>query len=55
MTVEQFIFCLSKFPPGYKVTITDGYNCLSYEGNFIFQDFEGSLDIGIGGCEYRGE
>jgi hypothetical protein len=44
---------LSKFPPGTKVTITDGYRCNCYAGEFEIKEFEGTVDIGVGGMDER--
>lgn len=51
MNVEQLIEKLSQFPKDMRVTITDGHNCLCYDGDYSVEEFEGAVDIGIGGTE----
>lgn len=49
MKVKDLIKKLKKFDPDKEVSITDGYQCNSYEGDWEVIDFEGIIDIGIGG------
>jgi hypothetical protein len=49
LTVGQLIERLSQFDPYMEVTITDGYQAVGYEGDFFIQEFEGTVDIGVGG------
>jgi hypothetical protein len=54
LTVSDLIGILEKFydlDPLMEVVITDGYNCKSYTGDFDIQEFEGTVDIGIGGLD----
>jgi hypothetical protein len=51
MTVGQLIEKLSKFDPNTEVTISDGYYCKFYRGSYTVEEFEGAVDIGIGGTE----
>lgn len=49
MNVKQIIEQLSKYPDDMQVVVCDGYKCNTYQGNWIIQEFEGTVDIGIGG------
>lgn len=58
MKIKDFIKKLKKFDPNLEVTITDGYQGVSYHTNGTlmeqYEDFEGEtkvfkMDIGIGG------
>jgi hypothetical protein len=49
MTVKELIDKLSVLPMSMKVTISDGYKCVFYDGEYIVEIFEGVVDIGIGG------
>lgn len=54
MTVKELITELSKFDENLKVTITDGYECNSYNTKYLDiqpyeEDCKEYLDIGIGG------
>ena len=49
MTVKELIEQLSLFPMDMKVTISDGYLCHFYDGEYSVELFEGTVDIGIGG------
>lgn len=51
MNVKQLIEQLSQFPEDMRVTVTDGYNCKCYNGEYSIKEFEGTVDIGIGGTE----
>lgn len=37
--------------PDAIVKITDGYDCHFYSGDFEIVEFEGTVDIGVGGCK----
>ena len=50
MTVIEMIEALSKFDRDAEVLITDGYKGYFYKGDFLLTEFEGCVDIGIGGC-----
>lgn len=50
MTVQELIEKLQKFKPDMQVIVSDGYDCRFYRGEFDVQEFEGEVDIGIGGC-----
>ena len=58
MKIKDFIKKLKKFDPELEITITDGYQGVSYHTNGClieqYEDFEGEtkgfkVDIGIGG------
>lgn len=49
MTVAELVDKLNCFSANMEVTITDGYDCKCYEGDFVVAEFEGTVDIGIGG------
>jgi hypothetical protein len=49
MNVQQMIEKLQQFPMDMEVELFDGYNGYQYKGDFQFQEFEGVVDIGIGG------
>lgn len=49
MTVEELIKALSQFPKNMEVIVTDGYDARYYQGSWLIQEFEGTVDIGIGG------
>ena len=56
MTVMELILKLQALPPDCEVTITDGYNAVVYQGDFVVQKFldgDGylSVDTGVGGTE----
>lgn len=53
MKVCELIKKLKKFPPTMEVVISDGYNGTSWAGNFQIEEFEGSVDIGVGGMIYE--
>ena len=44
------IAMLSTYNGDMDLLITDGYDCRCYEGNYSVVEFEGAVDIGIGGC-----
>jgi len=52
LTVGELIDILEVYrelDPLMEIVITDGYECESYQGNFDITEFEGIVDIGIGG------
>lgn len=49
MTVKELMLKLSEFPQDMPVHITDGYECVGWFGDFEVKEFEGVVDIGIGG------
>lgn len=51
MKVKDLIEKLSKFDSDKEVMISDGYKCNSYKGEFKIKEFEGEVDIGIGGTD----
>jgi len=54
MTVEELIEKLSEFPKEREVTISDGHDFIFYQTDGIaIIDFEGTVDIGIGGCRIQ--
>ena len=55
MRVKDMIKQLNKFDQEFDVVITDGYDCKCYSGDFLIVEFEGSVDIGIGGCQFDPE
>lgn len=55
MKVKDLIKELQKFDPEKEVTITDGYVCNSYVGDWEIINFEKVVDIGIGGTLITGE
>ncbi len=58
MTVAELIKKLQAFPSDMEVTITDGFRCHHYRGDFgviLFDDEEDedpTVDIGVGGMTY---
>jgi len=60
MKLGQFIEVLSKFDPELEATLFDGFEGRRYKPqngyDIVVQEFEGVLDIGIGGMlEYTDE
>ena len=53
MKVKEMIAILSGFDGDMDVVIADGYNCRFYEGDYEIVEFEGSVDIGVGGCDLQ--
>lgn len=51
MTVGEIREQLSQFPSDMELLITDGFNCRCYRGDYEISEFEGCVDIGIGGTE----
>ena len=52
MTNKKLIEALSKFPEDMEVIITDGWEARCYHGDFELKEFEGAIDIGIGGLRF---
>jgi len=51
MTVKELIERLLEFPKDMEVIISDGYELTFYHTDgIIIEEFEGMVDIGIGGC-----
>lgn len=59
MNVKQLKEALAAFPDEMEVVLFDGYECIGYRGDWEIKEFEGTVDIGIGGTqvgyEYQGE
>lgn len=55
MKVKDLVYELKAFDPEMEVIISDGLNFKFYRGNFAVIEFDCSVDIGIGGCEFEGE
>lgn len=58
MKVRDMIEKLQGYDPELEVTITDGFECRSFRGDFEFSLYEideniKELDIGIGGLEWE--
>lgn len=51
MKVGEMIKKLQEFPEDMEVIITDGFQARFYSGDYYIGEFEGAVDIGIGGCE----
>ena len=51
MKVKDIINKLKEFNSELEVMITDGYNLKFYNGDWEIREFDGSIDIGIGGTE----
>lgn len=51
MTVAELIAELSKYPADLEVTITDGYEYKFYSGKYEFQEWENTVEIGVGGLD----
>ena len=49
MKVKELIEKLSMFPEDLDVYIFDGYQCTGYYGEWEIKEFEGTVDIGVGG------
>jgi hypothetical protein len=49
MTVKDLIDKLSIYDMSMKVTISDGYKGVFYDGEYSVEIFEDAIDIGIGG------
>lgn len=55
MKVKELIERLSEFDPNMEVVISDGYDAIFYAGEFVIEEFEGDLDIGVGGLRVEGD
>lgn len=56
MTVRDLVEQLLEFDQDLEVTVSDGFKCYFYRGDFEVTEFETisgelTVDIGIGGCE----
>ena len=49
MNVKQLRDALDAFPDEMEVVVCDGYECKVYLGDWEIKEFEGYVDIGIGG------
>lgn len=49
MNVKELCEKLQKYDGFKKVTITDGFNSRCYDGLYSIQEFDGMVDIGLGG------
>lgn len=49
MNVKSFVAELSKFPDSYNVVFSDPFNNLFFDGDYSVEDFDGLVDIGVGG------
>lgn len=43
---------LKQFPEDMEIIVSDGYRCNFYKGSFVIKEFEGTVDIGVGGMDY---
>jgi hypothetical protein len=50
MNVREMIEKLQQFPMDMEVEIFDGYNGHLYKGDFLFREYEGTVDVGVGNC-----
>lgn len=60
MTVAELIEKLLEQPQGLTVTISDGFRCVFYDGEYAVTQYlaDGDVmkvDIGIGGCDEESE
>lgn len=53
MNVKQLRDTLSAFPDGMEVVICDWCRCIVYHGDREIKEFEGTVDIGIGGTDAK--
>ena len=51
MNVKQLREALAAFPDEMEVVVFDGYRCIAYRGDWEIKEFDGTVDIGIGGTE----
>ena len=49
MNVKQLRDALDAFPDEMEVVVFDGHECKAYLGDWEIKEFEGYVDIGIGG------
>ena len=53
MKLQDLIEALQKAQAEHgnlEVKVVDGFQGRVYSGDFVVQEFEGAVDIGIGGC-----
>lgn len=55
MKVKEIIKELSKFHPEMDVVISDGFIYKFYKGSWEIKEFEGTVDIGVGGTDIEEE
>lgn len=55
MKVKELIDKLSMFPEDLDVYIFDGYQCTGYYGEWEIKEFEGTVDIGVGGTQINSD
>lgn len=59
MKVKEFIKKLKSFDPEMEVTVSDGFNycfyCTNEKYDYVFNEFDGKVDIGVGGMEEEHE
>ena len=55
MKVKELIELLSKYDPAMDVIISDGYRYNFYSGEYTINEFEGTVDIGVGDCYMEDE
>lgn len=53
MTVGEIIEQLKQYPESVEIVVSDGYRCKFYKGSFVIKEFEGTVDIGVGGTDYE--
>lgn len=51
MNVKQLRDALAAFPGEMEVVLFDGYRYIAYRGDWEVKEFEGTVDIGIGGTD----
>ena len=49
MNVKQLRDALDTFPDEMEVVVFDGHECTAYRGDWEIKEFDGTVDIGIGG------
>ena len=49
MNVKQLRDALSAFPDEMEVVVFDGCECTDYRGDWEIKEFDGTVDIGVGG------
>ena len=50
MKVRELIELLRMYPGDMEVLITDGFYGVFYRGEYEVKEFDGCVDIGVGGC-----
>lgn len=53
MNVKEMIEHLKQYPEDMEITVSDGYRYNFYKGSFVIKEFEGTVDIGVGGVDYE--